>query len=102
MRHVFVETNWVYGYAAPAHHRQLDAVDLLNQARAGRFRLHVPSPCLVEARGAILRRCKPRREAEAIRDFLDRAKAEQSLSADHERMTREVLQRFEQQILVEL
>ena len=29
MRHVFVETNWVYAYAAPAHHKRLDAVELL-------------------------------------------------------------------------
>src|SRR5437879_6246227 len=102
MRHVFVETNWVYGFAAPAHHKQLAAVDLLNRARTGALQLHLPAPCLFEARGAIRRKCQPRQEAKAIRDFLKRAKAEQSVSADHDRLAREVLQRFEQQMDAEL
>jgi hypothetical protein len=42
MRHVFVETNWVFGYAAPAHHKRLDAVELLKGAGANEIRIHLP------------------------------------------------------------
>jgi len=102
MRHVFVETNWVYAYAAPAHHKRLDAVDLLQRARAGDVQLHLPAPCLTEARQPILTKCQPRNEADAIRRFLLRARAEQTVSPEHERMTREVLDRFERQVQAEL
>jgi hypothetical protein len=102
MRHVFVETNWVFAYAAPAHHKSLDAVELLQRARAGEVQLHLPSPCLTEARQAILRKCQPRHEADAVRQFLLRARAERTVSPDQERTTREVLGRFEQQVQVEL
>jgi hypothetical protein len=76
MRHVFVETNWVFGYAAPAHHKRLDAVELMARARANEVRIHLPAPCLTEARQPIMRKCQPRNEADAIRQFLLRAKAE--------------------------
>ncbi len=102
MRHVFVETNWVFSYAAPAHHKRLDAVNLLERARAGELHLHLPAPCLTEARQPILTKCQPRYEADAIRRFLLRAKAEQSVSSEQERITREVLDRFEHQVRAEL
>ena len=57
MRHVFVETNWVFAYAAPAHHKRLDAVELLARARANEVRIHLPAPCLTEARPPIMRKC---------------------------------------------
>jgi hypothetical protein len=98
MRHVFVETNWVFAYAAPAHHKRLDAVELLERSRANEVRIHLPAPCLTEARPPIMRKCQPRNEADAIRQFLLRAKAEQTVSPDQERAVREVLDRFEQQV----
>lgn len=102
MRHVFVETNWVFAYAAPAHHKRLDAVDLLKRAAHGEILIHLPAPCLTEARPAILRKCQPRNEADAIRQFLLRARGENKISTEHERATREVLDHFEQQIRREL
>jgi hypothetical protein len=102
MRHVFVETNWVFAYAAPAHHKRLDAVELLNRARANELRIHLPGPCLTEARQPIMRKCQPRNEADAIRQFLLRAQAEQTVLADQVNTTREVLDRFEQQVRGEL
>jgi len=102
MRHVFVETNWVFAYAAPAHHKRLDAVELLERSRANEVRIHLPAPCLTEARPPIMRKCQPRNEADAIRQFLLRAKAEQTVSPDQERAVREVLDRFEQQVRGEL
>src|SRR5580704_3592832 len=102
MRHVFVETNWVYAYVAPAHHKRLDAVELLQRARAGEVQLHLPSPCLSEVRHPILTKCQPRNEADAVRRFLVRARSEQTVSPEQERMTREVLDRFERQVHAEL
>jgi hypothetical protein len=102
MRRVFVETNWVYSYAAPGHHKRLDAVSLLERARTGELHLHLPAPCLTEARRPILTKCQPRNEADAVRRFLLRAKTERLVSDEQERVTREVLDRFEQQIQAEL
>jgi len=102
MQHVFVETNWVYDFAAPAHHKGLDAVELLQRARAGEIKLHLPALCLVEARQSILTKCQPRNEADAVRRFLRRAKAEDRVSPEQDRMTREVLDRFEHQVRGEL
>jgi predicted nucleic acid-binding protein len=102
MRHVFVETNWVFACAAPAHHREVQAVELLDRARAGELQLHLPSPCLTEARQAIAVKCQPRNEADAIRRFLKRASAEQRVSSEDERITREVLDRFDRQVHREL
>jgi hypothetical protein len=102
MRHVFVETNWVFGYAAPAHHKRLDAVELLRRARDGEVELHLPSLCITEARRPILTKCQPRQEADAIRRFLLRAKEEQIVTADEGQTTRQVLDRFEQQVRAEL
>jgi len=44
MQHVFVETNWLHDYAAPAHHKVPDAVTLLERARRGEFTLHITFP----------------------------------------------------------
>jgi hypothetical protein len=49
-----------------------------------------------------MRKCQPRNEGDAIRQFLLRAKAEQTVSPDQERAAREVLDRFEQQVRGEL
>src|SRR5438105_1023179 len=102
MRHVFVETNWVFAYAAPAHHKRLDAVELLKLARTNDVQIHLPAPCLTEARPSIMRKCQPRNEADAIRLFLLRAKAEQTMFPGHDQAAREVLDRFEQQVRWEL
>jgi hypothetical protein len=102
MRHVFVETNWVFGYAAPAHHKRADAVTLLERARASEVFLHLPALCLTEARPPIMSKCQPRYEADAIRRFLLRAKSEGAVSPEHERATRDVLDLFEQQVRNEL
>ena len=102
MRHVFVETNWVFAYAAPAHHKRSDAVELLNRATINEIQIHLPAICLNEGRFAVLRKCQPRNEADAIRQFLLRARSEEAISPDEERTVREVLDRFEQQVRTEL
>jgi len=64
--------------------------------------MHIPAICVTEARRPILAKCQPRLEADAIRRFLVRARAEQTVSPEQERTTREVLDRFEQQVRAEL
>jgi len=57
-RHVFVETNWVHDYAAPAHHKVPDAVRLLERAQQGEFTLHIPNASFAEARQSIQSKCQ--------------------------------------------
>jgi hypothetical protein len=59
MRHVFVETNWLHDYAAPAHHKVPDAVGLLERAQRGEFLVHIPNVSFAEARQSIESKCKP-------------------------------------------
>src|SRR6266567_1394246 len=59
MHHVFVETNWLHDYAAPAHHKVPDAVTLLERAQRGEFILHIPNVSFAEARQSIQTKCQP-------------------------------------------
>jgi hypothetical protein len=59
IRHLFVETNWLHAYAAPAHHKLPAAVALLGQAQRGDFILHIPNPSFAEARQSIHTKCQP-------------------------------------------
>jgi len=94
MRHVFVETNWVVDYCAPAHQRALAAITLLEAANSGRIQLHLPAPCLAEARSAIRIKFQPR-EADRLREYLKWAKANGHVESAAEDVTRRVLDQFE-------
>jgi len=59
MSHVFVETNWLQAYAAPAHHKMSTAVDLLERAKQGEFVLHIPNASFSEALQSIQAKCQP-------------------------------------------
>jgi hypothetical protein len=96
--HVFVETNWLFGYAAPAHHQVPAAADLLERARRGEFTLHLPNVCLGEARKAILAKCQPRNEANAIRRFLTWAEPSGDISKEDAAITRTLVDRYEKSI----
>lgn len=67
---MFVESTWLVAFAASAHHQVPAAVELLERARQGEFILHLPNVCIGEARQAILTKCQPRREGDALRRFL--------------------------------
>src|SRR6266568_797599 len=58
-RHLFVETNWLHDYAAPAHHKVPAAVTLFERAQQGDFILHIPNVSFAEARHSIQARCQP-------------------------------------------
>jgi len=93
--HVFVETNWLFGYAAPAHHQVPAAAELLERARRGEFTLHLPNICIGEARKAILAKCQPRNEANAIRRFLKWAEPGGDISKEDAAVTRTLVDRYE-------
>jgi hypothetical protein len=59
IRHLFVETNWLHDYAAPAHHKVPAAVTLLERAQRGDFILHIPNVSFAEARQSIQTKCQP-------------------------------------------
>ena len=59
IRHLFVETNWLHDYAAPAHHKVPAAAALLERAQRGDFVLHIPNVSFAEARQSIQTKCQP-------------------------------------------
>ena len=95
MPHVFVESNWIFAYAAPGHHQVPAAVELLERASRGEFVIQIPNPCVDEARQAIRSKCQPRREAEAIRRFLSWGQSIGRVTNDEVANTRTVLDKFE-------
>lgn len=94
MAHVFVETNWLFGYAAPAHHQVPVAADLLERGRRGEFTLHMPGCSIGDARKAILAKCQPRNEANAIRRFLTWAEPLGQISKEDVSAARRILERY--------
>ena len=81
-------------YCAPAHQRTLAAIKLLQAANSGTIQLHLPAPCLAEARSAIRIKFQPR-EADRLREYLKWASANGHVEAEMEQATRRVLDQFE-------
>jgi hypothetical protein len=67
---VLVEINWVVDVIAPAHLQSPQAIQLLQRAQAGEFKLYVPAICLTEARETIPRRFSPRSSSDDLRKNL--------------------------------
>jgi predicted nucleic acid-binding protein len=101
MKHVFVETNWVFEYGAPAHLRSSVALSLAEKASAGDLRLYIPSICLTEAARAV-RKIDPRKVADDVRKYLSSAGGEGGLGAADSEATRRVLDRYEAAVQAEL
>jgi hypothetical protein len=102
MKHVFVETNWVVAYGAPAHLRLPTALTLAQRAAAGEFRLYIPSVCLTEARYPIRTKFHPRLPADSIRKYLVWATTEGTLNTEDSGTVRRVLDQYEAAVLEEL
>lgn len=102
MLHVFVETNWIFAYAAPAHRRTPAACELLARAGRSELMLHVPAFCLVEARRTIRQKCQPRGEADAIRQFVQWAATERRLESGEVDSVLRTLDMFESNVQREL
>ncbi|MCU0694562.1 MAG: hypothetical protein MUF54_24545 [Polyangiaceae bacterium] len=60
MKHVFVESNWVYDYCSPRHLRKPDAENLAGRAANGGIVLHVPGICLREGASSVRRKSQPK------------------------------------------
>ncbi len=102
MRHVFVETNWLVAYAAPAHYKIPDAVELLARASTGEIELYLPSICISEARRPLQENFQLRSTADRVRNFLRWAKREQVVSSPEDENTRRVLDKMESRIRKDL
>lgn len=98
MRHVFVETNWLVDYAAPAHHQIPEAVELLSRAAKGEITLYLPSICISEARRPLLENYQPRSTADRVRAFLRWARRENVIGNQEADATRRVLDIMESRI----
>lgn len=98
MPHVFVESNWLFAFAAPAHHQVPAAAELLTRARRGDFTLHMPNVCIGEARQAIVTKCQPRKEANALRRFLSWAEPTGVVTKADAATTRAMLEKYESSV----
>jgi predicted nucleic acid-binding protein len=95
VQHVFVETNWLVGYAAPAHQKTYAAVRLLQKANRGETQLYIPSICLAECRRPIREKFQVRSEADRVRRFLLWAKEMKIVDAIVDETVRKTLDQME-------
>jgi predicted nucleic acid-binding protein len=102
MRHVFVETNWVVEYAAPAHRKTPAALELLDRAAREEIRLYLPVICVTEARRPVAERFQVRTEADRVRQFLIWARDTSIVDAAEDETTRRVLDRMESRVKADL
>jgi hypothetical protein len=99
--HVFVETNWLHAYAAPAHHKAPEAVTLLERAQKGEFELHIPNVSFAEARQSIQTKCQPV-DGPGIRRYVRWAHDQGELNDEQAREAHELADRYVQSIGKEL
>lgn len=102
MRYVFLETNWVVAYAAPAYRQVPAALGLLERASNAELKLFLPSICISEARYPILTKYQVRNEADIVRQFLLWGKEQGIVAAEEEQRTRVVLDRMENTVRTDL
>lgn len=95
MEHVFVETNWLVGCLAPAHHKIPAALDLLERARSGTVTLYLPAICVAECQRPIREKFQVKLEADRIRRFLLWARANNAVGSSEEETVRRVLDQME-------
>jgi hypothetical protein len=95
VQHVFVETNWLVGYAAPAHQKLYAAVDLLKKASRGEIRLYLPSICISVCRRPIRQKFQVRSEADRVRKFLLWAKGQNIVEPSVDETVRRTLDQME-------
>src|SRR5579859_3595550 len=102
MHHVFVETNWVVAYAAPAYLRMPAALALAEKAAAGEISLHLPAICLSEAKRPIRSKSHPRTPADSVRKYLAWATTEGKVATEDGATVRRILNQYESQFASEL
>jgi hypothetical protein len=60
VRHVFVESNWIFEFCSPRHRQGEQALELLRRATTTELVLHVPAICLREGAETVRRKCQPK------------------------------------------
>ena len=93
--HVFIETNWVVAYGAPAHQKVPAAIDLLKKANDGVIQLHLPSVCITECRRPLVKNSKSGPKLTACADFFSRAKQQNIINPKTDEVVRQTLDRME-------
>jgi len=101
MSHVFVETNWLHAYAAPAHHKMSTAVDLLERAKQGEFVLHIPNASFSEALQSIQAKCQPV-DGPGIHRYIGWAQKNGQLNDDQAEKAHQLAEKYLQAITKEL
>jgi hypothetical protein len=95
MKHVFVESNWVFQYVEPEFKRKPAAGRLVERAIAGELTLHVPGVCLREGAESVRRKCQYRHELAEFRGFAAR---KGNLSNDESKIIERFLDGFHKHI----
>src|SRR5205807_6816599 len=93
--HVFVETNWVVDYCAPAHFKVPDAIGLLGKAQQGDLTLHLLSICITEARIVIRQRFDPEKQIASFRKYLRWAREKGALVPEDDAVVRRILDTYQ-------
>lgn len=99
MKHVLVESNWVFEYVEPEFKRKPSARKLVERAGAGELTLHVPAICLREGAESVRRKCQPRHELGMYRRF---AKESGSLNAADSEVVQRFLEAFDGHVKADL
>ncbi|MEQ1566679.1 MAG: hypothetical protein ABMA64_13645 [Myxococcota bacterium] len=102
MKHVFVETNWLFDVVSPAHRREPDAVALLERAASGAIALHLPAICISEARKRIPERAAVKKEADALRNFVRWARRDDRVTQGDADAVHRVLNQMESGVTTDL
>jgi len=95
LEHVFVETNWLVGCLAPAHHKVFAAERLLDKAKNGEITLHLPAICVAECQRPIREKFQVKLEADRVRRFLLWARSVEAMEPDQEETVRRTLNQME-------
>ncbi len=100
MKHVFVESNWIYDYCSPKHLRKPDAERLAERAAQGALVLHVPGICLREGASSVRRKSQPKdKDVKEYRRWA--VQAGEISVADADAAVR-VLERYRQRVATDL
>lgn len=99
---VLVETNWVVDVIAPAYLQSPQAMQLLERAQAGEFKLYVPAICLTEARETVPRRFAPGSHSNDFRKFVRWAKDRGRVTAEDADAAYRVFAKFDGLVANEL
>jgi len=95
LQHVFVETNWLVAFGAPAHQKIPAAVELLKRANSGEVQLYLPSICIAECRRPIREKFQVRQEADRVRRFILWARQNGTIDAAADEIVRRTLDQME-------